>query len=235
MATPDLPPQTLKIGEYTFTISEGKDEDIPGFVEAFDAAFADNLLFSTMSGTVDRAVLREKDIAFWKGQWTMSGRRHFKVVDEATGKIAAVTRWWFPHTLTSEEVAKAEAAKNGPQPEPVPGTNVGVTEEFVKQLNDYRDKWVTNDDMYMMNILAVVPAYQRLGLGKALLVPVLKMADKEGKKTYIEASEAGEKLYRRLGWVKTGDTLSLDFTKYGAEGRVDLQLMMREPGAGIPL
>lgn len=85
MATSDLTPQTLKIGEYTFTISEGRDEDIPGFVDAFDAAFADNLLFSTMSGTADRAVLREKEIAFWKGQWAMSGRRHFKVVDEANG------------------------------------------------------------------------------------------------------------------------------------------------------
>jgi GNAT superfamily N-acetyltransferase len=86
-----------------------------------------------------------------------------------------------------------------------------------------------------MNILAVVPAYQRLGLGKELLVPVLKMADKEGKKTYIEASAAGEKLYRRLGWVETGDTISLDFTKYGAKGGVDVNLMMREPGAGIAL
>lgn len=86
-----------------------------------------------------------------------------------------------------------------------------------------------------MNILAVVPAYQRLGLGAALLVPVLKMADKEGKKTYIEASKAGEKLYRKLGWVETGDTISLDFTEFGGEGRVDCLLMMREPGAGIAL
>lgn len=86
-----------------------------------------------------------------------------------------------------------------------------------------------------MNILAVVPAYQRLGLGAALLAPVLKIADKEGKKTYIEASQAGEKLYRRLGWVETGDTISLDFAEYGAEGKVDIQLMMREPGAGIAL
>lgn len=86
-----------------------------------------------------------------------------------------------------------------------------------------------------MNILAVVPAYQRLGLGAALLAPVLKIADKEGRKTFIEASQAGEKLYRRLGWEETGDTISLDFTEYGAEGKVDILLMMREPGAGITL
>lgn len=86
-----------------------------------------------------------------------------------------------------------------------------------------------------MNILAVAPAYQRLGLGAALLVPVLKMADKEGKKTYIEASNAGEKLYRRFGWVETGDMLKIDFTEYGGEGRFYCQLMMREPGAGIAI
>lgn len=85
MATSDLPPQTLKIEEYTFTISEATAEDIPGFVDVFDASFADNLLFSTMSGTGDRALLREKDIAYWEGQWTMSGRKHFKVVDEGNG------------------------------------------------------------------------------------------------------------------------------------------------------
>ncbi|KFY03651.1 hypothetical protein O988_01325 [Pseudogymnoascus sp. VKM F-3808] len=235
MATSELPPQTFKAGEYTFTISEGTAEDIPDFIDAFDAAFADNLLFRTMSGTADPAALRKKDLAFWKSQWTMSGRRHFKVVDEGTGKIAAISRWWFPHTLTEEEVAKAEEAKNGPQPAPVPGANNEAEKEFVTQLVDYRNKWVKNDEMYMMNILAVVPAYQRLGLGAALLVPVLKMADKEGKKTFIEASKAGEKLYRRLGWVETGDTISIDFTEFGGEGRVDVLLMMREPGAGIAL
>lgn len=86
-----------------------------------------------------------------------------------------------------------------------------------------------------MNILAVVPAYQRLGLGLALLSPVLRIADKEGKMTYIEASQAGEKLYRRLGWVETGDTISINFAEYGAEGKANMKLMMREPGAGIAL
>lgn len=85
MAPSDLPPQTLKVGEYTFTISEGKHEDIPGFVDAFNAAFDDSLLFRNMSGTGDPALLRKKEIALWEGQWTMSGRRHFKVVDEGTG------------------------------------------------------------------------------------------------------------------------------------------------------
>lgn len=85
MATSELPPQTFKAGKYTFTISEGTHEDIPAFVDTFDAAFADNLLFNTMSGTGDPALLRKKDLLFWESQWTMSGRKHFKVVDEATG------------------------------------------------------------------------------------------------------------------------------------------------------
>lgn len=85
MATPELPPQTFKVKDYTFTISEGTHEDIPDFIDAFDAAFVDNQLFNTMSGTGDPALLRKRDIKFWEGQWTLSGRRHFKVVDEATG------------------------------------------------------------------------------------------------------------------------------------------------------
>ncbi|KFY98683.1 hypothetical protein V500_01569 [Pseudogymnoascus sp. VKM F-4518 (FW-2643)] len=235
MATSNLQPQTLSVGTYTFTISEGGESDIPEFCDVFDSAFAGNLLFNTMSGTGDRAALREENIAFWKKQGVISGRRHFKVVDEGTGKIAAISHWWFPHVLTLEEEAAAEEAKKAPKPEPIPGTNSKAQEAFKTQLFEMRDKWLKKDDIYLMNILAVLPMYQRLGLGAALLAPVLKLADREGKKTYIEASEVGEKLYRRLGWVETGDTISLNFTEFGAEGKVDILLMMREPGAGNTL
>lgn len=87
MATSDLPLQTLKVGTYTFTITEGEQSDIPEFCDVFDGAFANNLIFTTMSGTADRALLRKKDLEYWNKQWNMSGRRHFKVVDDATGYV----------------------------------------------------------------------------------------------------------------------------------------------------
>jgi hypothetical protein len=87
MATSDLPPQILSVGTYTFTISEAGESDIPEFCDVFDSAFTGNLLFNTMSGTGDRAALREENIVFWKKQGVISGRRHFKVVDEGTGCV----------------------------------------------------------------------------------------------------------------------------------------------------
>jgi hypothetical protein len=87
MATSDLPPQILSVGTYTFTISEAGESDIPEFCDVFDSAFTGNLLFNTMSGTGDRAALREENIGFWKKQGVISGRRHFKVVDEGTGCV----------------------------------------------------------------------------------------------------------------------------------------------------
>lgn len=49
---------------------------------------------------------------------------------------------------TPEELAKAEEAKNGPKPEPVPGENSGVQKAFETQLREKRIKWLKTDDMY---------------------------------------------------------------------------------------
>ena len=69
-----------------------------------------------------------------------------------------------------------------------------------------------------------------------MLAPVLKMADAEGRKAYIEASEAGKPLYEKFGWRRIDD-LDVDlsgakgFENYGVHRTV---LMIREPGTGGP-
>lgn len=52
----------------------------------------------------------------------------------------------------------------------------------------------------VVNALAVLPGYQRQGLGTRILRVCTDLADHDGLKTYIEASAAGAPLYRRLGW-----------------------------------
>lgn len=97
-------------------------------------------------------------------------------------------------------------------------------------------KYWDKENMYFMNILAVRKQYQRLGLGRQLLAPVLRMADAEGKKAYIEASAAGKPLYEKFGWRRIDD-LDVDlsaakgFENHGVHRTV---LMVREPGAGGP-
>jgi GNAT superfamily N-acetyltransferase len=88
----------------------------------------------------------------------------------------------------------------------------------------------------VMNILAVSPSYQRQGLGAALLAPVLEQADREGRKTYIEASAKGVGLYRKFGWRECDEPIRVDLGRFeGFEdvGVVKNVLMMREPGAGL--
>ena len=82
-----------------------------------------------------------------------------------------------------------------------------------------------------MNILAVLPKYQRQGLGGLMLEPVLALANKEGRKVYIEASKKGVGLYRRYGWIKV-DNMLVDTRPYGGEMIEETEFMMRDPGTG---
>lgn len=56
-------------------------------------------------------------------------------------------------------------------------------------------------------MLGVSPAYQRQEIGRLLLQPIIKQADKEGLPCYLETStEGGVRFYQRLGFeiVRTG-------------------------------
>lgn len=61
-----------------------------------------------------------------------------------------------------------------------------------------------------------------------LLKVGLDLADAEGRKTYIEATEDGHPVYLKLGW-KDVDKLVVDGTKYGGDGPAVNYIMMRDP------
>lgn len=87
-----------------------------------------------------------------------------------------------------------------------------------------------------MNVLAILPAYQRLGIGQAMLATVLKLADEEGRRVFVEATPEGASLYRKFGWVECDERLRFDLAEFKAgEGVLETTLfLMREPGAGAP-
>lgn len=74
------------------------------------------------------------------------------------------------------------------------------------------------------------PEYQRKGLGGRLLQPILDIADKEQRKTYIEASIKGIGLYKKMGWVEIGEIM-IDQRPHGGSGVERTGLLMREPQA----
>lgn len=85
-----------------------------------------------------------------------------------------------------------------------------------------------------MNILAVRPEYQRKGLGGMLLEHGLALVDRDGRKTYIEASAKGLGLYLKYGW-KEIDEVKVDTRPYGGHKIESTKCMMREPQPPKPI
>jgi GNAT superfamily N-acetyltransferase len=79
-----------------------------------------------------------------------------------------------------------------------------------------------------VNILAVRPEYQRKGLGGMLLEDGLALADRDGCKTFIEASAKGLALYLKYDW-KEIDEVKVDTRPYGGHKIESTKCMMREP------
>ena len=81
----------------------------------------------------------------------------------------------------------------------------------------------------VLNTLAVHPSHQRKGLGSMLIKVGLDMADRDGARTYIEASSKGLPLYLRHGWEPVGAT-TIDTRKFGGTEVMVDKTLMREPG-----
>lgn len=83
-----------------------------------------------------------------------------------------------------------------------------------------------------MNVLAILPEYQRLGIRQAMLATVLKQADEVGRKVFIEATPEGASLYQKFGWVECDDRLRFDLVQFDAgEGVLETTLfLMRVQG-----
>lgn len=73
------------------------------------------------------------------------------------------------------------------------------------------------------------PQYQRKGFGALLIGDGLALADRDGARTYIEASPVGLRLYVKHGW-KLVDEVVMDMEGYGGSGVASEKIMMRAPG-----
>lgn len=200
-----------------YRVEEGTPADASDFCSIYMSAFGTNPVNLWMFPRASCTYESEWDwnISRFTKKLTSPppGMRHFKVVHVPTGKTACFGRWVFPHEVTEEErkaEEEAEAHEGGEADWPV-GANVAACKEFFGALGASQKKWVKPEDMYVMGLLGTDPAFHRKGLATMLLKHVLDMADREGKKVYIEATKDGFPVYERLGWkVIDRITLTLD-------------------------
>ncbi|OBT84034.1 hypothetical protein VE02_07101 [Pseudogymnoascus sp. 03VT05] len=234
--SPFIPPLTITTPSHTLILSEATPAEIPSFCTiCYDAYATDPMLHATY-GTASPAAIIASNIKRWELDWPRPGRHVYKAVDAATGEIVAVAKWVFPHTPTPPPAALAKVGF----PE---GVNMALLGAFFARSLEKRERWMEWEDMYRaslftfeMNLLAVLPAYQRLGIGQAMLASVLKLADEEGRRVFVEATPEGARLYRKFGWVECDERLRFYLAEFKVgEGMLETTLfLMREPGAGRP-
>jgi GNAT superfamily N-acetyltransferase len=89
--------------------------------------------------------------------------------------------------------------------------------------------WTDNKGYYFCNIVTVLPEAQGKGVGRALMEVVLKKADEENMRCYLESSrsEPNVPIYEKFGFKLVKDMLCDD----DGDG-IMLYCMMREPIKG---
>ncbi|KAI9743803.1 MAG: hypothetical protein M1818_002537 [Claussenomyces sp. TS43310] len=218
-----------------FIASPCAASDAAAMADIYMRAFGPNPIEHAMfpPTSCPAATLREWLIRRFTTALTTQREMHLvKLTDAATGGMVAFARWTVPHTLTPEEKAARaqkqaddDADDSGGFPS---GANVEACRAFFGALRAMEDKYVVDDDMYVMHLLATHPDYQRRGLARTLLAKFLACADAEGRRAYIEATPAGHALYASLGW-RDVDEIVVDVTKWGGAEPYVNWVMVREP------
>ncbi|KAI1271244.1 hypothetical protein F5Y07DRAFT_25863 [Xylaria sp. FL0933] len=127
------------------------------------------------------------------------------------------------------EEAELAAAKTVAGPR---GADPELCQNLFAILASLSKKWGA-EQMLGLSLLCTSPAYHRRGAAKALLAPMLAIADAAGLRSYLEATPAGRPIYEKLGFrtveVKEFDLDALTGGKM--KGFYKLSIMIRETQA----
>ncbi|KAF8867113.1 hypothetical protein BDZ45DRAFT_609269 [Acephala macrosclerotiorum] len=227
------------MGIPTFALSECAVSDVPSMVEVYLGAFSTDYFGQFV---FPRPQIPDSEMHRWLTTrfTSLFSKREihtFKITDNETGKMAAFLRWTFPHELTEEERREREEekrekervkAETGHDPTWPKGANLEICGEKFGGLDRLQEKYVNKKETYVANLLGTHPAYQRKGLASKLLKHVLDMADREGRKVYIEATPAGHPVYLKLGF-RDIDVVAVDLTRWGGDRVGTNVIMERDP------
>ncbi|KAH8783989.1 hypothetical protein BGZ57DRAFT_220448 [Hyaloscypha finlandica] len=216
-----------------FILSTCTQADIPAMVELNLSAFANDPLSNI---TMPREMIGEAELRRWMSQFIASffekpEVHFFKITETHTGNLAAWMRCAFPHVLSEEESEKRKAEKERKVKDKSfwpKGANLDVINVKFGTLGQLKENYCNDSETYYVQLLATNPAYQRRGLASKLLKHVLQVADREGRMSYIEATEAGFPVYQKL-LFKQVDIIEVDLSRWGGKGTVSNRIMQREP------
>ncbi|KAI9729534.1 MAG: hypothetical protein M1834_006730 [Cirrosporium novae-zelandiae] len=204
---------------------------ISRFCEIEDEAFGESSdLMALMWGLNKKVTPAEEKKAFEvkvKEQcrlWAEDPTTHFIHAVLPDGTVAGVGRWsFFP--------GKGEDQFGWPR-NFGPNANKEMCDSFFGIIGDKRIEALKGKPYWLMALLAVLPQYQRKGVGKKLLAWGTDQADKNGHGCWIDATPQGKALYEQVGW-EVYENIDTDLEVWGGEkykGNISrICAMLRKP------
>lgn len=211
------------------------DEDIPASFEILSKSFGHDAPFvdiyfpdhDTPSGQAQGV----KRLTAWKQ--TSPNSKFLKAVTRAgqgdQERIIGFAIWTHMTEAPSPELEKVEDVEEvWPNKE---------DREFMARLwRDYivpRTRAINeshNKGVYVLELLAVHPDYQRLGAGKALVQWGTKAADEQGLQAVVEGTPKGQRLYEQCGLRTEIEEMHFDVgDEFSGRRMPQLKFMTREP------
>ncbi|RYO89314.1 hypothetical protein DL766_005154 [Monosporascus sp. MC13-8B] len=237
MALPFPPPASLSP---SFIMAPPTEADVDAMTDVHLEAFEMDRR-NTYWWSPDRAAQRAWMRRRIERKMREPGTRHFKIADVASGDLVAWARWNVPEgketafgvavaaetgptTATAEVTATAQTVTDYPE-----GAEPELCRSFFDALYSMAKKWDAKS-MLGLSVLCTSPKYFKRGAAKALLTPMLEIADAEGLRTTLEATPTGKPLYEKLGFRQV-DVLKFDLSQLTKDtvGIYDIAIMIREP------
>ncbi|KAM3075790.1 hypothetical protein ACMFMG_007917 [Clarireedia jacksonii] len=152
---------------------------------------------------------------------TNDGSKFIKAVS-SDGEIVGFAEWIY----FTEEGGMPKKPRNFPE-NWGPNAKSELCNLFFGSLNDARMEAMGGKRCLVLQILVVHPFHQGKGIGTLLLQEGLRQADELGVPVWLEASEKGRPLYRKLGFNDV-KTIKIDLAEWGGVGIDEHVCMLRE-------
>jgi len=188
------------------SVFPAKDEDIPQLFTVCSRALGEQIrdpawcaLYPSHSTPAGRLAGAER---YLKSKQSTPHAAYHKAIDEDTGEIVGLSIW------TVYETKQLDVPKELPPSTYWPNEEDAAYSNFILHwITQRRSKYIQslNGNAVHLSTLAVLPEYQRKGVGSKLMAWGLQRADDLGFNVFVEASPMGRGLYEKSGFVFQGD------------------------------
>ncbi|KAJ5636994.1 GNAT family acetyltransferase [Penicillium lividum] len=215
-----------------FEIKYADASDISALVNVQIRSFpSSNYMRSTYKGCDPLAVHTFKTVSSF--EYLVKSECHILAgVDAEAGDIIAYSRWNIPAIYGFDRAGNTSLSNNAQAQMQnmwtyAPKLNKGIYTLYEETIKRSRKSHVKETDI-VLEMLCVLPEYQRHGIGSAFLKWGIEKADASNARIYLEATMEGVPAYLKHGW-EIVEEIQLDYMERGGEGSQKFALMIREP------